>query len=107
MAIGPPVFAFAELALLEEIAVVLGAKVIAEGRRQFPAMLKKRSESQDDANDDDKRANEELGPCDVIHLVLLCKDLRDSQGGVWPGQQRTEMKCESARTEWLYNIAQV
>jgi len=35
------------------------------------------------------------------------RDLRGSQKGEWPGQQRTEMEFESARREWLFNIAQV
>jgi hypothetical protein len=107
MAIGPPFIVFAEFALLQQVAVVLGAEVIAEGRRQSPEMSDERSESQDDASDEDKSANEELGLCEVIHLVLLCRDLRGSQKGGWPGQRRTEMECESARAEWLFNIAQV
>lgn len=75
--------------------------------RVIPPVLKAPSESQNDARDEDKSANEELGHCDVIHLVLLCRDLRTGQKGVWPGQRRTEMECESARAERLFNIAQV
>jgi hypothetical protein len=75
--------------------------------RFIPPVLKAPSESQNDASDEDKSANEELGHCDVIHLVLLCRDLRTGQKGVWPGHRRTEIECESVRAERLFNIAQV
>jgi hypothetical protein len=69
-------------------------------------MSEERSESQNDANDEDNDANEELGLGDVIHLVLLCEGIR-GQWGIGLGKPRTEMQCEPARVEWLFNIAQV
>ena len=87
--IGPPLFTFAERTVLEQVAVVLGAPVVAEGRSQPPEMSIERYKSQGDANDQEDGANQELGPREVIHLILLCRGLcgRRKGGRVWGSRE--------------------
>jgi len=58
--IGQPVFGFTEYAVLQDVALVLGAEIIAERRSVFPAIFKGRPDTSDDAKDENKSTNEYL-----------------------------------------------
>jgi hypothetical protein len=58
--IGPPVFGFAEYAVLQDVALVLGAEIIAAKRSVFSAIFKGRPHTGDDAKDENKSTHENL-----------------------------------------------
>ncbi|MGA2085004.1 MAG: hypothetical protein ABSG60_05745 [Terracidiphilus sp.] len=82
MTLGLPVFAFAQIALTEEVAAVPGAEIIAERRGFFPAMSKDRSDGKDYSEDEDKGANQQLGIGKVVHRVSFALDVRSTQRGI-------------------------
>ena len=59
-------------ALPEEVAVVLGPEVIAEGRHFFTAILKVRSDGLHRAENEDEGAHDQQDNRKVGHSVLLC-----------------------------------
>lgn len=71
LTIGPPVFAFAQIAVAEEFALVPRAKVVAKRRGLVPAIPNDRSCDEDDSQQEYKGANQKLAIDDRVHCVLL------------------------------------
>jgi hypothetical protein len=70
--IGPPLLAFAQIAVAEKFAMIRRVEVVAAGRGPFLAIAHDRSDSKDDGKKEGKNGNQQLAIIEVVHRILLC-----------------------------------
>jgi hypothetical protein len=108
--IGLPVIGFAEFAVPQEVAVILGAEIVSERRSIFPAIFKERSDHHnrhEDAGNKDYGANEKHEIRKMVHCVLLCDGCPQRPGAAWQASRELPWSVRQAGAGRLVNIAQI
>jgi hypothetical protein len=97
MKIGQPFFVFRQSAAAEQVLVVFGGEVIAEGSGFLAAIAQQDSGSVGHGNDEDKGTDEEEGIEEVDHRVLLCLECPQLTAAALRAAREIEMKHEGGR----------